>query len=64
MASNYDIDKIYIDGIPGLFDVDSLETIIDRIAKLAEKHNVQVIMSISGKKSDIPEFVKGYVIEE
>jgi hypothetical protein len=64
MASNYDIQKIYIDGIPGLLDMDSLETVIDKISKLAIKHKVQVIISISGKKGDIPELAQKYIVED
>jgi hypothetical protein len=64
MASNYDIEKIYIDGIPGLFDVESLETVLEKVSKLAVKYNVHVMMSISGKKIDMPEFVKAYILED
>jgi len=64
MASNYDIEKIYIDGIPGLFGNDELETIVKHIYKLAEKENIKVVMSVSGNKNDIPEFIKEYILEQ
>lgn len=64
MASDYDIEKIYIDGVAGLFEIAELEVIVERISKLANKYNINVIISISGNKSDTPSFIKEYILEE
>ena len=63
MASNYDIQKIYIDGIAGLLDGSELKTAVEYVAKLAEKGGVDVIMSLSGNKDEMPDFVKEYVAD-
>ena len=63
MASDYDIEKIYVDGIAGLFENDELEVIVQEIVKLAEKEQVAVVMSVSGNKNEIPEFIKEYLAE-
>ncbi len=62
MASDYDIEKIYIDGIPGLFSNEELEVIVKRINKLANEREIKVVMSVSGDKSDVPEFLKEYIL--
>lgn len=64
MASDYDIEKIYIDGIAGLFNIKSLEKTVDEMSSLANKYNVNVIMSISGSKKEIPSFIEKYIIED
>ena len=63
MASNYDIEKVYIDGIASLFEEDELKTLVETIAKVANKVQVQVTMTVSGSKNEMPEFIKQYVEE-
>ncbi len=64
MASDYDIEKIYIDGIAGLFKISSLEIIIKKISNMAEKYNVQVNMYVSGNRNNIPDCIEQHIIEE
>ena len=61
MASNYDIEKVYIDGIAGLLNDEELKIAIGYIARLAEKGGVKVVMTVSGNKEDMPEYVKEFV---
>jgi hypothetical protein len=63
MASDYDIEKMYIDGVPGLLSDEELKIAVESIVDLAKNNNVQVIMSLSGKKDEMPDFIKEYVVE-
>lgn len=63
MASDYDIEKIYIDGIPSLFTLAELEKIIKNVLKLAKQSDIEVIMSISGSKKETPEYIKEYLVD-
>ena len=62
MASDYDIEKIYIDGIPGLFNSEEIQEIVEKINKLANDREIKVVMSISGNKSEVPEYLKEYLL--
>ena len=64
IASDYDIEKIYIDGIPGMFEINALEELIQKTAQIAQKHDVEIIMAISEINEDMPEFIKEFVVEE
>ncbi len=63
MASDYDIEKMYIDGVPGLLSEEDLRTAVKNIGELAKNNNVEVMMSISGKKEEMPDFIKEYIAE-
>ncbi len=63
MASDYDIEKMYIDGVPGLLSDEDLEAAVKYIGELAKNNNVEVMMSVSGKKDEMPEFIKEYVVD-
>ena len=64
LASDYDIKEIYIDGFPkivGCNKADQLEETVEKINEIGKKHNVKVILSISGEKGQEPEFIKEYI---
>ena len=61
LASDYDIEKIYIDGIPSLFNHDELECVIEKVSALAKQNNIEVIMSVSGGKKEMPEYIEEYL---
>jgi hypothetical protein len=63
MASDYDIEKMYIDGVPGLLSEEDLAIAVQNINKLAGSNNVEVIMSLSGKKDEMPECIKEFVVQ-
>ncbi len=65
LASDYDIKEVYIDGFPkivGCNNADELEETIEKMEKIGEKHNVKIILSISGEKGEEPDFIKKYLI--
>ncbi len=65
LAQDYDIKQIYVDGFPklvGLDDATQMKDIIASLNKLAEKFEIDIILSVSGPEGQLPEFMKEYVI--
>lgn len=64
MAGNYDITDIFVDATLkiGGQDKEELASMIDRLAGLAQEHQVQMAFTISCDLEDLPETLKGYVI--
>ncbi|WP_053943390.1 hypothetical protein [Kallipyga gabonensis] len=55
IASDYDIEKLYLDGLYDLIDFsDKLHDLIPRLRQLADKNNVQIYMGLALKKEDFP----------
>ena len=50
IASDYDIEKIYIDGIPGLLNLEELEKVVENVISISEKESIDVVMSVSETK--------------
>ncbi len=64
IASDYDIEKIYIDGVSGVFKGNELENFVKETSQIAIKNEVQIIMAISGDKAEVPEHIKEYLIKK
>ncbi len=63
LASNYDVTDIFIDNTVKICggDVASLDVILDELAALLEKHNVNVFMTASMPVEDATETIKKYL---
>jgi len=65
IASNYDVENIYIDGIYKLTnkDISELKDFIDALGEIEIKYNVNFIITVSGLADDLPDFLNKYIIE-
>ncbi len=64
ISSNYDMSCLYIDGFLRLVKADlaDLSELFKRLDDMAEKHNVTVVISVSGEPDAAPDFIKPYII--
>jgi len=64
IANNYDIEKIYIDGLYNIMGSENENVInfIDRIEWLKEKHSIDFVMTLSCNPESLPEKIKKHVI--
>lgn len=65
LARDYDIGKIYIDGIYDIVDInkENLEEVFNDLKKLSEECNVDIYLGLDCKASDIPESLEAEVHE-
>lgn len=65
VASNYDIENIYIDGLVKLSSdgLESLEPFFDRLSKIEMKYNIGFVFGISWDDPDVPEYLKRFQVE-
>ena len=63
LASNYDMTDIFIDNTVKICggDVASLDCMLDELAALLERHNVNVFMTASMPAEDATETIKKYI---
>lgn len=59
-SRDYDIEKIYIDGIYDIVDLsgDSLVQLIDKFNWLGDEYNIDIYMGLNQDKADLPEGLK------
>lgn len=64
VANNYDIEKIYIDGLYNIMgkDTDRLMFFIEKIEWLSKKFSIDFTMTMSSEPDQLPEGIKKYVI--
>ncbi len=64
IAQNYDIDKIYIDGLLDMYRQEEsvIETFFTELEKLTNNFNVKFYMTMSGNPENIPVFLKEYIL--
>ncbi|KPU27117.1 hypothetical protein TR13x_06940 [Caloranaerobacter sp. TR13] len=64
IAEDYDIEKIYIDAVYKIVDIDLslLPEYIQRLESLANKFKIDFILSLNIEEKDIPESIRKYVI--
>lgn len=63
LAANFDIEQIYIDGISRLLDcnVSELQQLYDGLDVISKEHDVNFVITASGAKEDLPEFITRYI---
>lgn len=64
VAQNFDVGLICIDAFKKLVknDLSTTEWLFKRLEALSEKHSVDFAISISADESELPEFIKKYVV--
>jgi len=62
-AGNYDITDVYVDGLFKMCprDYDVMETFFEKVAALAEPHDVKFLFTVSADISELPEGVKQFI---
>lgn len=63
-ASDFDLEAVYIDGLLRIIghELDSLEGLFDDLKSFSTKHNLNIIMSVTGSKETVPAFLKAYIL--
>ena len=63
LAANYDIEQIYIDGITRLLDcnVAELGELYTGLEQIAKEHGVNLVITASGARDELPDFVAKYI---
>ena len=66
VASNYDIEKIFIDNLYKITgkNTEELEKLFEKMSDLELKYNVSFIVAINGTKETMPEFLNNFKVEE
>lgn len=64
IAEDYDIEKIYIDGVYKIVDIDydNLSALLNKLELLAEKYNIDFILTLSRDPNEVPEKFNKYII--
>jgi hypothetical protein len=59
-ASDFDLEAVYIDGLLRIIghELDSLEGLFDDLKSFSAKHNLNIIMSVTGSKETVPAFLR------
>lgn len=63
LATNFDIEKIYIDGLSRLLDcnISELGELYNGLDVISAEHNVCFAITASGAKEDLPDFVTKHI---
>ena len=63
LATNFDIEMIYIDGLSRLLDcnVSELAELYEGLEQITNEHKVEFTITASGAKEDLPEFVQKHI---
>ncbi len=66
VASNYDIDHIFIDGLMQISEtkLEDMGHFFDRLDKLEKKYNISIVIGISWENEEVPEFLHRYKIDK
>ena len=63
LATNYDIEKIYLDGLAKIVksDLADMQVAYDGLGKIAQDFDVDFVVSVSCAKENLPAFVSKYL---
>ena len=63
IAQNYDIERIYIDGLLEFLDEDitSIGGFLSDINRISKQFNIKFVISMNGDPSSVPTFLKEYI---
>lgn len=63
VASNYDVETIYIDGLYRITktDIYNMKDLFHKLDILELKYNINFIITISADKENVPEFLNKYI---
>jgi len=63
VSQNYDIEGIFVDGLTYIVPegISSMENFFKSLSKIAQKYDINFVLSVNGKNDEMPEFLKDYV---
>jgi len=63
IAQNYDIERIYIDGLLEFLDEDitSIGDFLKDINRISKQFNIKFVISMNGDPNSVPTFLKEYI---
>lgn len=63
LAANFDIEKIYMDGITRLLDcnISQLKELYEGLEVISREHNVNFCITASGAREELPDFIAKFV---
>ena len=63
LATNYDIEKIYVDGLAKIVksNLEDMQVVYDGLGTIAQEFNVNFVISVSCAKENLPAFVAKYL---
>ena len=64
LSSNYDVGTVFIDAFLKLChtDLEKTEPVVNMLAALGAKHNVDFVLSVSADAESLPDFLRQYLI--
>ncbi|MBP5661835.1 MAG: hypothetical protein J6X30_01610 [Clostridia bacterium] len=64
VASNFDLERIYVDGFLKHMDrpMEELEDLFIRLKSFCEQNRIELILSVSADKDEIPAFMQEFLI--
>ena len=65
VASNFDLERIYVDGFLKHMDrpITELEDLFIRLKAFCEQHRIDLILSVSADKEEIPAFMQEFLVD-
>lgn len=65
-AQDFDLEYIFIDGFLKIVrhELDTLEGLFLDLEQFTEKRDIKIIISISGKSDQVPEFMHKYIVKQ
>jgi energy-coupling factor transporter ATP-binding protein EcfA2 len=65
VASNYDIEHIYIDGLMKMSPdgLEGLQSFFERLSKIEQKYNISFVFGISWDQAKVPEYMERFQLE-
>ena len=63
LAANFDIEKIYMDGVTRLLDcnIAQLQELYEGMEVISREHNVDFVITASGAREELPPFIAKFV---
>jgi len=63
IAQNYDIERIYIDGLLEFLneDITSISDFLKDISRISKQFNIKFVISMNGDPNSVPTFLKEYI---
>ena len=64
-AQDFDLEYVYVDGFKNFVhhELSELEPFFDDLSAFSRKHNINIILSISGSRDTLPAFMNDMVIQ-
>lgn len=66
LATDYDVELVYLDGFPqlvGLTGPEEMKDMFARLETISAKANANFVLSVSGTAEELPDFLKPYVMD-